>query len=258
MRDLLLWQDVYVWEGLGGAGAVSSSQVSGSWRYTCALLQLLLLLLLLDQSPSLTCVHQGSQEGSESGEGILAEEIDKLQVVHRSPWIIFHNFQFNPHVPQNGCKDSCPPSRRLSSSSSQEEQEEQEELEQEMTSPCMERRRSLIESSTDTLVPEQDGEGGECERSRAPGAPTPAVVASRVEQQRSRLLEEAMGVSSCSSSSTEPLDSDGLVAHNDQVASLASSSSCPLRCSDVWWRSSPSTEPSCRPSRGRLHSPGWP
>ena len=32
-----------------------------------------------------------------------------------------------------------------------------------------------------------------------------------------RLLEEAMGVSSCSTGSTEPLDSDGLVAHNDQV-----------------------------------------
>ena len=27
VRDLLLWQDVYVWEGLGGAGGVSSSQV---------------------------------------------------------------------------------------------------------------------------------------------------------------------------------------------------------------------------------------
>ena len=26
-----------------------------------------------------------------------------------------------------------------------------------------------------------------------------------------------MGVSSCSTGSTEPLDSDGLVAHNDQV-----------------------------------------
>ena len=25
---MLLWQDVYVWEGLGGAGGVSSSQVS--------------------------------------------------------------------------------------------------------------------------------------------------------------------------------------------------------------------------------------
>ena len=32
-----------------------------------------------------------------------------------------------------------------------------------------------------------------------------------------RLLEEAMGVSSCSTGSAEPLDSDGLVAHNDQV-----------------------------------------
>ena len=37
-----------------------------------------------------------------------------------------------------------------------------------------------------------------------------------------RLLEEAMALSSCSNGSLEPLDSDGLVAHNDQVFSFSS------------------------------------
>ena len=37
-----------------------------------------------------------------------------------------------------------------------------------------------------------------------------------------RFLEEAMALSSCSNGSLEPLDSDGLVAHNDQVKYLFS------------------------------------
>merc|ERR1712013_863582 len=34
---------------------------------------------------------------------------------------------------------------------------------------------------------------------------------------QTRLLEEAMALSSCSNGSQDPLDSDGLIAHNDQV-----------------------------------------
>merc|ERR1719400_1345876 len=187
VRDLLLWQDVYVWEGLGGAGGVSSSQ--------------------------------GSREGSESGEGILADEIDKLQ---------------------NGNSSPC---RRLSNAEAGEIRHSPSpgpEVPQGLTSPRLERRASVIESSTDTLVPEASEQGG-AERSQleaeSPGAggnwtlggsdievsnvangsslPRPSLSQS-LPLQQNRLLEESI-LSSCSNGSLEPLDSDGLVAHNDQV-----------------------------------------
>ena len=83
MRDLLLWQDVYVWEGLGGAGGVSSSQVSlqhlismhmQSTKTTTSVSRLYSTFLMFNVA------LKGSREGSESGEGVLADEIDKLQV----------------------------------------------------------------------------------------------------------------------------------------------------------------------------------
>ena len=77
---MLLWQDVYVWEGLGGAGGVSSSQVDEqtySYKGCTQLYTPLFVIGLLTHRIS----FQGSREGSESGEGILADEIDKLQVV---------------------------------------------------------------------------------------------------------------------------------------------------------------------------------
>ena len=93
VRDLLLWQDVYVWEGLGGAGGVSSSQVGFQ---TDKVLINVHEITQIENLPAFTSVSfqhdsstfkgfmfniiQGSREGSESGEGILADEIDKLQV----------------------------------------------------------------------------------------------------------------------------------------------------------------------------------
>lgn len=188
VRDLLLWQDVYVWEGLGGAGGVSSSQ--------------------------------GSREGSESGEGVLADEIDKLQ---------------------NGNSSPC---RRLSNAEAGEIRHSPSpgpDVPQGLSSPRLERRASVIESSTDTLVPEASEQGGG-DRSRQAESPTSATAGSTwtlggsdVESNvangslprpslsqslplhQNRFLEEAMALSSCSNGSLEPLDSDGLVAHNDQV-----------------------------------------
>jgi myotubularin-related protein 3/4 len=188
VRDLLLWQDVYVWEGLGGAGGVSSSQ--------------------------------GSREGSESGEGVLADEIDKLQ---------------------NGNSSPC---RRLSNAEAGEIRHSPSpgpDVPQGLSSPRLERRASVIESSTDTLVPEASEQGGG-ERSgqaESPAAgaggsnwtlggsdieinvangslPRPSLSQS-LPLHQNRFLEEAMALSSCSNGSLEPLDSDGLVAHNDQV-----------------------------------------
>ena len=79
MRDLLLWQDVYVWEGLGGAGGVSSSQVSlqniNAHEITTTSVSRLYSTFLM-----FNVALKGSREGSESGEGVLADEIDKLQV----------------------------------------------------------------------------------------------------------------------------------------------------------------------------------
>ena len=74
VRDLLLWQDVYVWEGLGGAGGVSSSQV-GKQSLSQKSLD-----LITPWKAFFMLHNQGSREGSESGEGVLADEIDKLQV----------------------------------------------------------------------------------------------------------------------------------------------------------------------------------
>jgi len=184
VRDLLLWQSVYVWEGQGGAGGVSNSQ--------------------------------GSREGSESGEGILAEEIDKLQ-------------QGSPSTSKESTPDVCPEYKGLPSVSSLGESGEEEEdckalppsntdtapsVPQGATSPRLERRKSLIESSTDTLVSEMEQERNKDPSYPCNGSITATVIAANSHQ---RLLEEAMGSSSCSNGFLEPLDSDGLVAHNDQI-----------------------------------------
>jgi len=184
VRDLLLWQDVYVWEGLGGAGGVSSSQ--------------------------------GSREGSESGEGILADEIDKLQNGNASPCRRLSNTETN--VISNSVSQGI-------------------EAPQGQTSPRLGRRASVIESSTDTLVPETSdqaaGERSEKEESPAAnwtlggsdlnlangtnGTLPSSGLPQPIPLQQTRLLEEAMALSSCSNGSQDPLDSDGLIAHNDQV-----------------------------------------
>ena len=137
-----------------------------------------------------------------------------------------------------------------------------------LSSPRLERRASVIESSTDTLVPEASEQGGgessrqaetpaagagsnwtlggsESETNVANGSlPRPSLSQSiPLHQNRLallgfnfifascahfhlvilfRFLEEAMALSSCSNGSLEPLDSDGLVAHNDQVKYLFS------------------------------------
>merc|ERR1712013_590013 len=119
VRDLLLWQDVYVWEGLGGAGGVSSSQ--------------------------------GSREGSESGEGILADEIDKLQNGNASPCRRLSNTETN--VISNSVSQGI-------------------KAPQGQTSPRLGRRASVIESSTDTLVPETSDQaaGERSEKEESPAA----------------------------------------------------------------------------------------
>lgn len=191
VRDLLLWQDVYVWEGLGGTVGVSSSQ--------------------------------GSREGSENGEGILSEEIDKLQ-------------NGSTTGSKESTPDVCPEYKEMSSTMSQDEvDEEEDEDDQEdevmkvisttnsdavpsalqgATSPRLERRRSLIESSTDTLVSEVEGDKNKDKNTVSNGS---NVVCSFNIQNQHRLLEESMATSSCSNGFSDPLDSDGLVAHNDQV-----------------------------------------
>jgi len=167
VRDLLLWQDVYVGEGgsLQGGKEVSSSQ-------------------------------GGSREGSENGgENASVEEIDKMQ---------------------NGSKEStpdvCPEYRRKSSNSSEESSGCLDASEfsnftsqpapASNTTPRLE-RRSVIESSTDTLVPETELQKSK----KCQNFPLPPL---------STQLEEAMNSSSISVFS-DPLDSDGLVAHHNQV-----------------------------------------
>ena len=76
-----MWQDVYVWEGLGGAGGVSSSQVDEQTHSFKGCTQLHTHPLFVTGLLTHRISFQGSREGSESGEGILADEIDKLQVV---------------------------------------------------------------------------------------------------------------------------------------------------------------------------------
>lgn len=167
VRDLLLWQDVYVGEGgsLQGGKEVSSSQ-------------------------------GGSREGSENGgENASVEEIDKIQ---------------------NGSKEStpdvCPEYRRKSSNSSEESSGcpdisefsnfPSQPAPASNTTPRLE-RRSVIESSTDTLVPESELQKSK----KCPNFPFPLL---------NTQLEEAMNSSSISVFS-DPLDSDGLVAHHNQV-----------------------------------------
>jgi len=172
VRDLLLWQDVYVGEG-------GSLQVGKE--------------LLSSQG--------GSREGSENGgENALAEEIDKIQ---------------------NGSKEStpdvCPEYRRKSSNSSEEsancldtsqfcnfpaQPASGQPVNASNTTPRLE-RRSVIESSTDTLVPDTElQKSKKCQSFCLP--PLNAQI------------EEAMNSSSVSVFS-DPLDSDGLVAHHNQV-----------------------------------------
>jgi len=168
VRDLLLWQDVYVGEGssLQGGKELISSQ-------------------------------GGSGEGSENGgENALVEEIDKLQ---------------------NGSKEStpdvCPEYRRKSSNSSEESSGcldpsspfstfSAQPINASNTTPRLE-RRSVIESSTDTLVPEVDQQKSK----KCPNFALPPLNSQ---------LEEDMNSSSISVFS-DPLDSDGLVAHHNQV-----------------------------------------
>jgi len=174
VRDLLLWQDVYVGEGgsLQGGKELVSSQ-------------------------------GGSGEGSENGgENALVEEIDKMQ---------------------NGSKEStpdvCPEYRRKSSNSSDEstgcldttgsqfnnfpaQPASGQPINASNTTPRLD-RRSVIESSTDTLVPEAEHpKSKKCQNFSLPPLNTQ--------------LEEAMNSSSISVFS-DPLDSDGLVAHHNQV-----------------------------------------
>lgn len=175
VRDLLLWQDVYVGEGVGGS-LLGGKEVSSS--------------------------HGGSREGSENGgENGLAEEIDKLQ---------------------NGSKEStpdvCPEYRRKSSNSSEESSEcldasqfqhfppqsaNEKLVPASNTTPRLE-RRSIIESSTDTLVPESELQ--KSKKSQIFNLPP-----------LNTQFEEAMNSSSSSSVFGDPLDSDGLVAHHNQV-----------------------------------------
>jgi len=162
----------------------------------------------------------------------LAEEVDKLQ---------------------NGSKESTPdvcPEYRNFSSSSSSSVTSSEGLDQEVegvsgltpnvsdgqnvegplapqgaTSPRLDRRQSAIESSTDTLVPEVernkdsglDMNNGRQENLVLPPPLLQESPNSNGATNENRLLEESMGTSSCSQSSLDPLDSDGLVAHNDQV-----------------------------------------
>eukprot|EP00092_Neocalanus_flemingeri_P094563 GFUD01120259.1.p1 GENE.GFUD01120259.1~~GFUD01120259.1.p1 ORF type:complete len:972 (-),score=250.85 GFUD01120259.1:755-3670(-) len=173
VRDLLLWQDVYVGEGVGGS-LLGGKEVSSS--------------------------QGGSREGSENGgENGLAEEIDKLQ---------------------NGSKEStpdvCPEYRRKSSDSSEEstgcldpsqfpnfpQPANGQPVPASNTTPRLE-RRSVIESSTDTLVPES-----ELQKSKKSHNYTLPPLNTQ--------FEETMNSSSISVFS-DPLDSDGLVAHHNQV-----------------------------------------
>jgi len=167
VRDLLLWQDVYVGEGgsLQGLKEVSNGQGS-------------------------------SREGSDNGGEIATEEeIDKMQNVSKesTPEVCptFHRKSSNSSEESGGCLDTSQfpefPSQPSHASSS---------------TPRLE-RRSVIESSTDTLVPDT-----ELQRSKkCPNFSLPPL---------STQIEETMNSSSASVFS-DPLDSDGLVAHHNQV-----------------------------------------
>jgi len=124
---------------------------------------------------------------------LLAEEVDKLQ---------------------NGSKEStpdvCPEYTRKSSISSEEGQSSAPPYFPTPLVPVssvtnsQHDRKSVIETSTDTLVPDSE---------KTSGVTNQSVITSRPP------VEEVMNISSSSSSAifSDPLDSDGLVSHHNQL-----------------------------------------
>lgn len=193
VRDLLLWQDVYMGEagGAGGASQVIKDVISS---------------------------QNGSQDGSDGGNE-LADEMDKLQ---------------------NGSKEStpdvCPEYRGGSSvtAESSDESSQSEEFSSQTEKSLkenggsngdletngvdrLERKLNQIESSTDTLVPENDAavdksrNGVEVHhRSKKSAAASAPVPISKCFFFDAPAPGQSPGVD------CDPLDSDGLVSHHDQ------------------------------------------
>lgn len=169
VRDLLLWKDVYVGEGESVYGSLMPSSTSSS-----------------SQESTPPEVKEKSRDSSTED-------------------------QHQDTKCQNGTKESSPEvgDTGTSSCSQKEEEEERQQQQQQFTGPPPPPppprvvRRSLIETSTDTLVGELEG--------RLLALPLASSSSS------------ALTISSSSSSSSapvqylEPLDSDGLVSQNDEV-----------------------------------------
>ena len=183
VRDLLLWQDVYM-------GESSASQI----------------IKEVTSSPS----ANGSVEETDSGNDREEEdEEDKLQVV---PGLLC-SVLFNVSSCQNGSKEStpdvCPEYRRDSSS------EESSSTEQYPTFPGEDPLPQVngnghIEKSTDTLVPETEVQSRVEVR-------TPKTSSTVLPEVRRTELAVSLPLPGRVDVSESPLDSDGLVAHQDQV-----------------------------------------
>lgn len=193
VRDLLLWNDVYIGEAMSGG----SKTLNGSSEECSGL--------------------SHSTEGSEAGDVKVAEngsdDLDKIQ---------------------NGSKESTPDicseyRRKLSNSSEDDSSSssggppfqipppsdstprpQTDTPPRPETTPRLE-RRSVIETSTDTLVPEESSNGHALpQKKTSAGKASTQLVNGRTN------VEDEM-TSSATSTFSDPLDSDGLVAHHNQV-----------------------------------------